>query len=237
MRARRVARPRLLDVSWRARLAVVLLLLTISAAFLTDLGQSRADAVRCERFTSQSEARRVVGAPAGKRVVVIGDSWSAGLGLDDAGDAWTSRLSGQVHVDAFSGSGFSRSASPCDGSWFAARAARAVAGGADLVVIAGGLNDVDQTPEAVRAGFERVMRSVQGPPVVVVGPAAAPARERGARRVDAQLALLAGRAGAAYVSTVGLDLPYLDDGLHLTPAGHRELGDFVAESLVDLGVD
>ena len=128
-------------------------------------------------------------------------------------------------------------ASPCAGSWFGTRAVRAVRQGADLVVVEGGLNDVDQTAAAVRDGFTRVMRAVQGPPVVVIGPAAAPAREDGARRVDTQLAALAREAGAAYVSTVGLDLPYLDDGLHLTPAGHRELGDFVAESLVDLGVD
>jgi len=229
-------RPRRADASWRARLAVVLLLLTLSAAFLTDLGQSRADAVRCERFTSQSEARRAVVAPAlGKRVVVIGDSWSAGLGLDDAGDAWTSRLSGQVHVDAFSGSGFSRSASPCDGSWFGARAGRAVAGGADLVVVAGGLNDVDQPVGAVRAGFARVMRAVGELPVVVVGPASAPSRAGGAPEVDTLLADLAEAHGAAYVSTLGLDLPYLEDGLHLSPEGHRAFGDFVATRLEVLG--
>ena len=31
-----------------------------------------------------------------------------------------------------------------------------------------------------------------------------------------------------YVSTVDLELAYLDDRLHLTPAGHRTFGDAVA---------
>ncbi|MFD1824764.1 MULTISPECIES: SGNH/GDSL hydrolase family protein [Mumia] len=232
MRVLRAARPRLLDASWRMRVAAVLVLTLLSGVLLLELGGGRADAARCERFTAESEARRAaVPSAVGQRVVVIGDSWSAGRGLDDAGDAWTARLSGQVHVDAFSGSGFSRYASSCEGSWFAGRAARAVAGGADLVLVQGGLNDVDQPLEAVRAGFARVMRAVEGLPVVVVGPAVAPAREAGVQRVDADLARLAEAHGASYVSAVGLDLAYLEDGLHLTRDGHREFGDFVRGSI------
>lgn len=211
----------------------MLVLALLGGLLLFDVGGTRADAARCERFTAEAQARRAVEPVAdGQRIVVIGDSWSAGLGLDDPDDAWTSRLRGRVHVDAFSGSGFSRFASPCDGAAFGDRAARAVAGGADLVLVEGGLNDVDQPPRSVRAGFTAVMRALDGVPVVVVGPALAPARERGVRHVDALLARLAAAHGATYVSTLGLTLSYLDDGLHLTPEGHRDFGDFVSSGMV-----
>ena len=47
-------------------------------------------------------------------------------------------------------------------------------------------------------------------------------------RVDRLLAHLSQKYGVPYVSTVDLKLPYLDDRLHLTPAGHRVFGDAVA---------
>ncbi|MGH1563968.1 GDSL-type esterase/lipase family protein [Mumia sp. DW29H23] len=237
MRIPGAPRLRVLDTRRRTRLAAALVLALVAVALVVEIGgdASGAEGERCASFAAASQARRAAPvAKTGQDLVVIGDSWAAGLGLDDPGRSWTSRLDGRVHVDAFSGSGFSRHASPCSGAWFAARAPRAVAAGADLVLVEGGLNDVDQSDAALRAGFARVMRAVQGPPVVVVGPAAAPAREAGARRVDAVLATLASEAGAAYVSTVGLDLDYLEDGLHLTLDGHRELGDFVARSLAEL---
>jgi acyl-CoA thioesterase-1 len=38
------------------------------------------------------------------------------------------------------------------------------------------------------------------------------------------------------VSTIGWDdLAYLPDRLHLTPAGHRAFGDYVADRLAELG--
>ncbi|WP_370616638.1 SGNH/GDSL hydrolase family protein [Mumia sp. Pv 4-285] len=231
------ARPRLLGARRRTRFVAALVLALVSVLLVLDVGAdaSGSEAARCARFAADALDRRsepVLGS--GDRVVVIGDSWSAGLGLDDPTEAWTSRVPGRVSVDAFSGSGYSRLASPCAGAWFARRASRAVAGGADLVVVAGGLNDADQPVAALRSGFARVMRAVEGPRVVVVGPASAPARTDGARRVDEVLAALASRYDAAYVSTIGLDLDYLDDGLHLTARGHRELGDFVAGQLAAL---
>ncbi len=69
---------------------------------------------------------------------------------------------------------------------------------------------------------------------VVVGPPSAPARAWGVPRVDSLLAGLAERHGATYVPMRDLDLPYLPDRLHLTPAGHRTFGDAVAAALTDL---
>jgi acyl-CoA thioesterase-1 len=165
---------------------------------------------------------------------VIGDSWSAGLGLDRIAGSWPSRLTGDVQVAGFSGSGFSAGAGACRQVAFADRAPAAVRGGADLVVVEGGLNDFRQPDADIRAGFVRLMRSLDGYRVVVVGPAAAPARADAVPRVDDLLASLSEQYDVAYVRTSGLALPYLDDRLHLTPAGHEQFGDFVAQQIQDL---
>ena len=190
-----------------------------------------ADPSQCDRFSAASiaRARQVTGS--GPRVVVIGDSWSVGLGLADPSISWPARLPGRVHVAGFSGSGFSEHASECGAVSFADRAPDALRDGGDLVVVEGGLNDVDQTDAAITSGFARLMGALEGHRVVVVGPASAPSRALGVPHVDALLASLAGRYDVAYVRTSGLSLSYLDDQLHLTPAGHRAFGDAVAQRI------
>lgn len=193
-----------------------------------------ADASRCERFETQSVMRAQAVTGSGPRVLVIGDSYSAGLGLDAPGDSWPTRLDGTVHVAGFSGSGFSVGAGRCPGVSFGARAADALLPGTGLVVVEGGLNDHDQSDDAIREGFDQLLTRLRGQRVVVVGPPTAPARAAGVPRVDDLLAELAGQYGAAYVRTSGWTLAYLDDGLHLTPAGHRAFGDAVARAIAAL---
>lgn len=193
-----------------------------------------AEASRCERFAADSVVRSRVVTGAGAKVVVIGDSYAAGLGLDAPGDSWPSRLHGTVHVAGFSGSGFSPGASRCAGVSFATRAADAVRSGAELVVVEGGLNDHDRSDAEIRAGFARLMATLGDRRVVVVGPPSAPARAAAVPRVDRLLEALAGQYGAAYVRTSEWSLPYLDDRLHLTPAGHRAFGDAVAAEIAGL---
>jgi acyl-CoA thioesterase I len=183
----------------------------------------------CHRFATDHAARLRHVTGSGRSVVVIGDSWSVGYRLTDPDRAWPSRLPGRVRVDGFSGSGFSADASPCGAVSYATRAG--TARNADLVVVEGGLNDYDQPYAAVRAGFEALMARLKGRDVVVFGPAPAPRRLAGARRVDRWLAALAESSGVDYVSSIHQRLPYLPDRLHLTPAGHREYGDFVAAHL------
>lgn len=209
----------------------------VLALLLTGLSVQRAADARgsvlahCERFRTASLTRSSLVSGSGRRVVVIGDSWSAGLGLRESAASWPSRLSGRVAVAGFSGSGFTRGASPCARVSFADRAPSAVRRGADLVVVQGGLNDVDQPAAAIRSGFARLMRTLEGYDVVVVGPAAAPARAGGVPRVDALLAKLSASYAVPYVRTSDLRLTYLRDGLHLTPRAHAAFGDAVAARL------
>jgi acyl-CoA thioesterase-1 len=190
-----------------------------------------AEVPRCQRFAAASAERAEVATGTGQPVVVIGDSWSVGLGLDAPAAAWPARLPGRVSVAGFSGSGFSAGASECGDVSFASRARTAVAAGADLVVVEGGLNDVDQPAAEVRAGFRALMSRLDGLPIVVIGPASAPARAEGVPAADRLLSRLAARHGAAYVRTADWALPYLGDGLHLTTEGHRTFGDRVAAAL------
>jgi acyl-CoA thioesterase-1 len=212
------------------------LLAVLSVGYLT--GAEGSKVPRCEQFAqaSQHRAERVTGTAGGRDVVVIGDSWSVGLGLVRPMASWPSRLDGRVHVAGFSGSGFSATASSCGRQVaFAERAAGAVAVGPDLVVVQGGLNDFDQGAAAIRAGFTRLMDVLQpgqaAYDVVVVGPASAPSRAAAVPRVDRLLGRLAAASGVQYVGTRDLQLPYLPDGLHLTPEGHRLFGDAVAERI------
>lgn len=217
----------------RARLpaiALVCALLLPVSLLVFHMSAMAEDARHCSRFADASATRAAEDTGSGAPVVVIGDSYSVGLGLDRPGRSWPTLLDGRVHVAGFSGSGFSARASGCGEVSFADRAAAAVADVDDpsLVVVQGGLNDFDQSTVAVTTGFTRLMEVLDGERVVVVGPVRAPSRAAAAARVDRLLSRLAAASGTPYVRTVGLDLEYLDDRLHLTEAGHRELGRYVA---------
>lgn len=206
----------------------------LAAVLLTPIGSGAADgagAERCTRFSGQSVARQHLVSGHGARTVVIGDSYSAGLGLARPGRSWPRALPGRVHVFGFSGSGFSRGASPCGTVAFDQRAPRALAGDPTLVVVEGGLNDYDRSAQQIRAGLRRLLAEVGDREVLVVGPASAPLRARGAARVDSVLRAEAARSGTPYLSMLGQHFDYLPDRLHLTAAGHREFGAVVARAL------
>ena len=206
----------------------------LAAVVLIQLGSGAAngsDADRCARFAQESVARQHLVTGHGSRTVVLGDSYSAGLGLAHPGRSWARALPGRVHVYGFSGSGFSRGASPCGAVAFDQRASRALAGRPSLVVVEGGLNDYDRSADDIRAGLRRLLADVGDRKVLVVGPVAAPLRARGAARVDAVLRSETARTGTPYLSMLDEHFSYLPDQLHLTAAGHKEFGAVVADAL------
>jgi acyl-CoA thioesterase-1 len=209
----------------------VLLAVLGTFTVLVSAGATDGDAGHCARLSLQSQVRERMVTGHGERIVVIGDSYSVGLGLREPDRSWPSRLPGRVHVYGFSGSGFSPGASPCPGVAYADRAGHALAHGASLVVVEGGLNDYDQPTADLRSGFRRLIGELGSHPVLVVGPPAAPARAAAALRVDEVLREESARAGVEYLSMTDRYLPYLDDRLHLTVAGHRAFGSIVADAV------
>lgn len=182
--------------------------------------------------TASSTRESAVVGSAGPKVLVIGDSWSLGRGLDQESASWPSALDGaQVRVDGFSGSGYAAIASPCSGASFGQRALQAARRDFDLVIVQGGLNDTDCPADQIRAGVRAVLAAFDGTPVILVGPSSAPARRLGVPRVEELLEAEAELGGARYVSSSEMSLPYLDDGLHLTREGHQRFGEFVEAAL------
>ncbi|WP_374457088.1 SGNH/GDSL hydrolase family protein [Nocardioides sp.] len=210
--------------------AVVVVLLAALMAFYV-AGRAGAGPARCQQHRVDSKDRSAIVTGEGERVLVIGDSWSVGLGQDDLSRSWAAELPGEVHVAGFSGSGFSARASSCGRVSFHDRAPTALDVRPALVVVEGGLNDYDQPATAIDRGFRDLMADLAGQPVVVVGPAAAPSRAGAVPRVDELLASLSDQYGVPYVQTSDLDLDYLDDRLHLTEGGHEEFGRVVAERI------
>ena len=209
--------------------AVGLTVAVVTAGLLV-MARAGAGPDRCTEFRAAAKERAALVTGAGRDVLVIGDSYSVGLGVW-AWQSWPTRLAGRVHVEGFSGSGFSREASPCGDQSYGARAAAGLRRSAGTVVVEGGLNDVDQPRRAVRDGFAALMTQLVGRRVLVVGPAPAPARATAAPGIDALLARLSEKYGVGYLSMLDADLSYLDDDLHLTAYGHREFGDRVAAAL------
>jgi acyl-CoA thioesterase I len=214
--------------------ALLLLLLAVTLVTVQLVERAGAGTSYCARHSAQSDRRSALVSGSGSPVTVVGDSWSVGLGLDRLADSWPSRLPGRVTVEGFSGSGFSRTASPCGDESFGTRAAAITPRG--LVVVEGGLNDYDRSTSAITLGFARTLRALDGHRVVVVGPAAAPSRAAAVPRVDRLLSRLAAANDVPYVATSDLRLPYLSDRLHLTAEGHVLFGDAVAQRLAALGL-
>ncbi|MEX0429404.1 SGNH/GDSL hydrolase family protein [Nocardioides sp. DS6] len=220
-----------------APVGVLLLVVALLGGLLAGCGESPEErAARIHgmcalyRHLADDRARMVTGS--GKRVVVIGDSWSVGRNLPDPAQSWPAALPGEIHVAGFSGSGFSeQDMSKCGEVSFADRASAAVSGGANLVVVEGGLNDVIRTNASIRAGFDKLMTILSPYDVVVIGPTITPRHGTKAVRVDRLLHRLCNRVGVPYVSTLDIDLRYMPDGLHPTASGHRRFGTLVAERI------
>ena len=85
-------------------MAVGLIVAVVTAGLLV-MARAGADTDRCNdrRTAARQRAQLVTGS--GDAVLVIGDSYSVGLGVG-ADRSWPTRLPGRVQVDGFSGSGF-----------------------------------------------------------------------------------------------------------------------------------
>jgi len=194
----------------------------------------------CELIRASVERRGDAPVGSGERkVVVMGDSYAQGFGLRDPGGSWPTAFAREadatVRVDGFAGSGFTGSAF-CDGEEFGTRAKRLGRGDDEVLVIQGGLNDVNAEPDLIEAAAVAVVEASDAE--AVIGPPPAPNRDLAlTAATDEALARAAEEAGVVYVSTLDWDdLDYLPDRLHLTPESHAVFGTRVADALLEAGV-
>jgi acyl-CoA thioesterase-1 len=213
----------------RRRLLLGLLAIVLATvASTTMLARAGARPDPCATKGALARERGALVSGAGAQVLVIGDSYSVGAGVRPD-QSWPVRLPGRVRVDGFSGSGFSLGASPCGDVSYATRAGHDRLAGVDLVVVEGGLNDVDQPLADLDAGYDRLMRALGERPVLVVGPPAVPLLPYDdVAAVDARLSELAASHGAPYLSMLDTTLTFQPDRLHPDAAGHRLFGERVA---------
>ena len=214
------------------------LLVVSLALLLTDIVWIRWSARReamqgCAEVATAAERRSRDVTGQGIRLTVLGDSYAQGYGLVEEEDAWprylAEPLSARVVVDSFSGSGFTPSATACDGVSFAERADDVLTTRPRIVVIQGGLNDVRSSDSELRTGVREALAEFSDVRVVVVGPASPPSWS-GMMSVDVALREECRRAGIQYISALHWALDYQPDG-HLTLSGHRVFGKRIADAI------
>ena len=179
------------------------------------------------------------GSPA---IVVLGDSFSLGVGLAGPRVAWPAalgeRLGAEVVVDGVGGTGFTtRGFCPENPVAYGERV-DADPPDAEVVVVQGSVNDaLGGSPEDVGAAAEDVLRDLEGvPTVVVVGPAVIPAAETADLRViDAALREATADAGRVYVPLLDADIAILPDRVHPTLAGQQRIAELVAAAIATTG--
>ncbi|WP_104524880.1 SGNH/GDSL hydrolase family protein [Blastococcus atacamensis] len=195
-----------------------------------------------EPATSPDETRIAIAA--------LGDAYTAGSAMDSGeGRRWHELLTAQNSWDvtpyAVENSGFA--AGRDEGRSFPDRVPEIVAARPDVVVVAGGHDDVDQPPAQVEEGIRRTLGDLRaGLPdarIVVVGvlwPGTAPAAVFG---INGALREAAGGVSATFVDALntgwfdGANLSLIGpDGTYPTDEGHVALADRIAAALVTAGV-
>lgn len=219
---------------WFARLALVLILGAAPVAVVLYGGRSIVTSVQTHQVLSQrctnapayaADHGIVITAKAGERsLAIIGDSYVTGEGLTDRTKGWA-YLVGQdtdwkVSINGFGGSGFVN-AGLCGGQTYADRVDKVLALKPEVLIIEGGLNDVNSSTAEVKAGASFLLGRVSKvPTVIVVGPSNPPTG-KDYSVVNQVLSEATQANGRQYVSARNWPLDFLPDGLHMTEAGHE----------------
>jgi acyl-CoA thioesterase-1 len=194
------------------------------------------DAQYCQKVVSFIEANGPViqTASGSPKVAIIGDSYSAGDGLQDRTQGWAYRIGKTQGWDTYvAGVGMTGYVNRgyCGDQAFGERITQVSRLHPDTLIIQGGLNDWEASERDVELAAGMLLDQVSDlRRVVLVGPTNSP--ERGnLERVDHALAAAAEKHQRQYVSALGWDLEFLPDDLHLTPAGHADFAARVAASV------
>jgi hypothetical protein len=216
---------------WLAALSVTAVVLALGIVYLVHRSQQDAAfAVACKPTVAIQEAQarlNVVGVP---QLVVIGDSYAAGVGPASVSQSWPRLLTGwKVFVLAHGAAGFTQPG--CDGGQYGNEISSAISLKPTKVIIEGGLNDqaglssLQSDANAVLARFPRGE-------VTVVGPANPPSEPLATLKViDGDLKSAAAAHGDTYVSLIGVLSPSEFTFLHPTAEGEVVIARLVQAAL------
>ena len=184
---------------------------------------------RCDAIQSRiTETGEVVQGRGAAGVVALGDSYTAGDWLEDRSQGWAYAVAADVAgvgMTGYTNGGY------CGGDSFSERLSTVTDLHPSTLIIQGGLNDSEASAANIEEAASDLLEDVAGiETVVLVGPTNAPAKSD-LEKVDRALAAAAADHQREYVSTLGWDLEFLPDRLHLTPAGHAEFAELVKERL------
>jgi acyl-CoA thioesterase-1 len=240
----RVSRTRDRAVSVLAAVVVVLGVAVLTASFVaraTGPGDETAREVTVKNL------------PGDPRVLVVGDSYTAGYGAENAErDTWVNRTSASldwsVTVDAVLGSGYTTVGGPSSTGvgTFGDRLARHEHGVFDLVVIQGSQNDVHTNTDRLSRAAQAALREVEGrwpdAAVIMIGPSAPLPRGEAYVAVSETLRGVADAAEVPFIDAVNdqwftaSNSPAMTapDGGHLNTLGYAYMGDRITEAIRDL---
>ncbi len=179
--------------------------------------------------------------------VFVGDSYSAGVGASEQSKRWTSVVSAEEDWEeinlANGGTGYLRTAKEAGcGKAFCPNyqdvVAAVVRNNPDIVVVAGGQNDVGMDLNDVRSAIESTFRTIRqelpNVKIIAVGPSA-PVAGDDITAIDSEVRKAAAAVKATYISL--LDPPvlsksmFLTDGAHVGDEGHLAIAARVTENL------
>ena len=152
------------------------------------------------------------------QLVVIGDSYAAGVGPASVSQSWPRLITGwHVYVLAHGGAGFTKPG--CGGGQFGNEVSSALARKPTKVVIEGGLND-QAAASSIKSDADAVLSRFARGAAVVVGPANPPSEPLATLRIiDGDLKSAAVAHGDTYVTLLGVGSPSEFKFRHPSAAG------------------
>lgn len=177
--------------------------------------------------------------PSHARVLIVGDSYTRGVGAKPQTAGYAYRISTltdwEVTIEGFSGTGYLNDGHAHEGTYAQRIAQFSYADDFDVIVVQGSSNDASQDLSLLRSAVSGTIGLLEskypGAKLVLVGPVSAafrPGSEGKAGRIDAILAQFSFDFAIPYLSPyreswiVGSEMSLIDaDGIHPNNAGHE----------------
>lgn len=187
---------------------------------IVSLGHRSDENAACRPVLAVQTAQGRLNSVGTPQLVVIGDSYAAGVGPASISQSWPRLLTGwHVYVLAHGGAGFTKPG--CGGGQYANEVSPAIARKPAKVVIEGGLND-QAGISSIKSDADAVLSHFPRGAAVVVGPASPPSEPLATLRIiDRDLKSAAVTYGDPYVSLLGVLSRSEFAFLHPTAAGEE----------------